>query len=95
VKPYVADVIPENTFKIPKMMLSSRQRFIEETKRHFFKTNSKIANVRYRDGAFVDGDRIRIYVNYKVVAYEALLDGDFKSLEINLEKGLIELILKR
>jgi hypothetical protein len=29
------------------------------------------------------------------VAYEALLDGDFKSLEINLEKGLIELILKR
>jgi hypothetical protein len=41
--------------------------------------------VRYRDGAFVDGDRIRIYVNYKVVAYEALLD--FKSLEINLEKG--------
>jgi hypothetical protein len=62
--------------------------------RHF-KTNSKIANVRYRDGAFVDGDRIRIYVNYKVVAYEALLDGDFKSLEINLEKGLIELILKR
>jgi hypothetical protein len=23
VKPYVADVIPENTFKIPKMMLSS------------------------------------------------------------------------
>jgi hypothetical protein len=42
--------------------------------------------VRYRDGAFVDGDRIRIYVNYKVVAYEALLDGDFKSLEINLEK---------
>jgi hypothetical protein len=28
------------------------------------------------------------------VAYEALLDGDFKSLEINLEKGLIELILK-
>jgi hypothetical protein len=34
-------------------------------------------------------------VNYKVVAYEALLDGDFKSLEINLEKRLIELILKR
>jgi hypothetical protein len=32
VKPYVADVIPENTFKYPKMMLSSRQRFIEETK---------------------------------------------------------------
>jgi hypothetical protein len=54
-----------------------------------------LTNVRYRDGAFVDGDRIRIYVNYKVVAYEALLDGDFKSLEINLEKGLIELILKR
>jgi hypothetical protein len=31
VKPYVADVIPENTLKYPKMMLSL-QRFIEETK---------------------------------------------------------------
>jgi hypothetical protein len=53
-----------------------------------FKTSSKIANVRYRDGAYVDGDKIRIYVNYKVVEYEVVLDGDFKGFEINLEKGV-------
>jgi hypothetical protein len=89
VKPYVADVIPENTFKIPKNdVILAPEVYRRDQDLGIFKTNSKIANVRYRDGAFVDGDRIRIYVNYKVVAYEALLDGDFKSLEINLEKGV-------
>jgi hypothetical protein len=79
VKPYVADVIPENTFKIPKNdVILAPEFYRRDQDLGIFKTNSKI--VRYRDGAFVDGDRIRIYVNYKVVAYEALLDGDFKSL---------------
>ncbi|MFT4983564.1 MAG: hypothetical protein ACI9Q9_000601 [Flavobacterium sp.] len=89
VKPYVADVIPENTFKIPKNdVILAPEVYRRNQDLGAFKTNSKIANVRYRDGAYVDGDRIRIYVNYKVVDYEALLEGDFKSLEIKLEKGI-------
>jgi hypothetical protein len=61
-KPYVADVIPENTFKVPKndVILASEVYRKKPRFRCFFKTNSKIANVRYRDGAYVDGDRIRI-----------------------------------
>jgi hypothetical protein len=53
-----------------------------------FKTGSLTAKVRYRDAAYVDGDRIRVYLNDKVIAYEVVLDGDFKGFEIKLEKGI-------
>nr|WP_314895459.1 hypothetical protein [uncultured Flavobacterium sp.] len=53
-----------------------------------FKTGSLTAKVRYRDAAYVDGDKIRVYLNDKVIAYEVVLDGDFKGFEIKLEKGV-------
>ena len=53
-----------------------------------FKTGSLTAKVRYRDAAYVDGDKIRVYLNDKVVYYEVVLDGDFKGFEIKLEKGI-------
>ncbi|MFV5695728.1 hypothetical protein ACM55G_09865 [Flavobacterium sp. LB3P122] len=53
-----------------------------------FKTGSLTAKVRYRDAAYVDGDKIRVYLNDKVVEYEVVLDGDFKGFEIKLEKGI-------
>lgn len=53
-----------------------------------FKTGSFTAKVRYRDAAYVDGDKIRVYLNDKVVDYEVVLDGDFKGFEIKLEKGI-------
>jgi hypothetical protein len=53
-----------------------------------FKTGSLTAKVRYRDAAYVDGDKIRVYLNNKVVDYEVVLDGDFKGFEIKLEKGI-------
>ena len=53
-----------------------------------FKTGSLTAKVRYRDAAYVDGDKIRVYLNDKVVDYEVVLDGDFKGFEIKLEKGI-------
>ncbi|MFV5685534.1 hypothetical protein ACM55I_08800 [Flavobacterium sp. GB2R13] len=53
-----------------------------------FKTGSLTAKVRYRDAAYVDGDKIRVYLNDKVIAYEVVLDGDFKGFEIKLEKGI-------
>jgi hypothetical protein len=89
VKPYVADPIPENNFKVPKNDdIIASEVYKKNQDLGVFKTSSKIANVRYRDGAYVDGDKIRIYVNYKVVEYEVVLDGDFKGFEINLEKGV-------
>lgn len=53
-----------------------------------YKTGSLTAKVRYRDAAYVDGDKIRIYLNDKVVDYEVVLDSEFKGFEIKLEKGL-------
>lgn len=53
-----------------------------------FKTGSLTAKVRYRDAAYVDGDKIRVYLNDKVIEYEVVLDGDFKGFDIKLEKGI-------
>ena len=52
-----------------------------------FKTKSIISKVRYRDAAYVDGDKIRVYLNDKVIEYEVILDGEFKGFDIKLEKG--------
>lgn len=53
-----------------------------------FKTTSATSKIRYRDAAFVDGDKIRVYLNDKVADYEVVMDGEFKVLEIKLEKGV-------
>lgn len=87
--PYIAAVLPENKFKVPKndkvvaAVLYQRNQDLG-----VYKTSSKTARVQYRDGAYVDGDRIRIYVNYKIVDHDVLLEEDFKGFEIQLEKGV-------
>jgi hypothetical protein len=43
--------------------------------------------VRYRDAAYVDGDKIRVYLNDKVIEYQVILDSNFQGFEIVLEKG--------
>jgi len=53
-----------------------------------FKTQSMTAKIRYRDAAYLDGDKVKVYVNDKVVVPEVVLDGDFKGFEIKLEKGI-------
>jgi hypothetical protein len=53
-----------------------------------FKTTSKTSKVRYRDAASVDGDKVRIYLNYKVIVPEVVLEGDFKEFVVTLEKGM-------
>ncbi|OIV41152.1 hypothetical protein [Flavobacterium johnsoniae] len=53
-----------------------------------FITKSAFSTVRYRDAAFVDGDKIRVYLNDKVIEPEVLLDGEFKGFKINLVKGI-------
>lgn len=53
-----------------------------------FVTKSAVSTVRYRDAAFVDGDKIRVLLNDKVIEPEVLLDGEFKGFKINLVKGI-------
>lgn len=53
-----------------------------------FVTKSTTSTIRYRDAAFVDGDKIKVYLNDKVVEAQVLLDGEFKGFKINLVKGI-------
>ncbi|MFQ3174362.1 MAG: hypothetical protein ACI8W0_001480 [Flavobacterium sp.] len=86
---YIPDPLPENNFKVPenKVVVAS-EAYRRNQDLGVYKTNSKTVKVEYRDGAYVDGDRIRIYLNYKVIDYDVLLEGDFKGFEVQLEKGV-------
>ena len=53
-----------------------------------FVTNTSTSTIRYRDAAFVDGDKIRVYLNDKVIETEVSLNGDFQGFKINLVKGI-------
>ena len=51
------------------------------------KTASKFVGIVCRDHEFVDGDRVRIYLNGVVVEPNILLTGSFKGLNLDLDKG--------
>lgn len=53
-----------------------------------FNTTAVTSTIMYRDAAFVDGDKVKVYLNDKVIEPEVFLTGDFKSVKINLEKGI-------
>ena len=53
-----------------------------------FKTQSFTATVRYRDAAFVDGDKIRVLLNDKVIQPEVIMDGEFNGFKIDLTDGI-------
>ena len=52
-----------------------------------FTTKAKFVGIVARDHEYVDGDRIKIYVNGEVVEYNLLLDGSFKGLNLDLVEG--------
>ena len=51
------------------------------------KTTSKFVGIVCRDHEYVDGDRIKIYLNGEVVEYNVLLSGSFKGVNIDLIQG--------
>jgi hypothetical protein len=53
-----------------------------------FKTQSFTSTIRYRDAAFVDGDKIRVYLNDKIIEPEVVLDSAFKGFKITLVDGV-------
>ncbi|WP_432220886.1 hypothetical protein ACRASX_08535 [Flavobacterium sp. TMP13] len=52
-----------------------------------FATKSFTSTIRYRDAAFVDGDKIKVYLNDKVIEPEVDLDSEFGGFKINLVPG--------
>jgi hypothetical protein len=53
-----------------------------------FKIKTFTSTIRYRDAAFVDGDKIKVYLNGKIIEPEVVMDGTFKDFKIKLEKGI-------
>lgn len=53
-----------------------------------FRTKTFVSTIRYRDAASIDGDKIKIHLNDKVVKPEVTLDGEFQEFKINLIKGI-------
>ena len=82
--------VPKNVFKVPKndFILPGQVVYNRNQDLGTFKTSAKIANVKYRDAAFVDGDKVRVSLNDKVVKYEVDLDGKFQGFQITLVKGI-------
>lgn len=52
-----------------------------------FRTGTNVVGIIYRDFGLVDGDKIRVLVNDKVVVYEVYLAGNFQELNLPLQKG--------
>ena len=52
-----------------------------------FKTNAKFIGIVARDHEYVDGDRVKIYVNGVPVEHNMLLSGSFKGINIDLLEG--------
>ncbi len=64
------------------------------SKKHFgdmylgdVRTGGTFVGVVCRDHEYVDGDRIRIYVNGEVAEANVLLTGSYKGINIDLQKG--------
>ncbi|WP_136465995.1 hypothetical protein [Flagellimonas onchidii] len=51
------------------------------------KTNAKFIGIVCRDHEYVDGDRVKIYLNGVVVEANILLSGSFRGINIDLTEG--------
>lgn len=52
-----------------------------------FKTTASYVNVVYRDHEYVDGDRIRVFVNDDIVQSSITLDSKFRGFDLTLISG--------
>ncbi|WP_420603916.1 hypothetical protein [Flagellimonas sp.] len=51
------------------------------------KTSAKFVGIVCRDHEYVDGDRVKIYLNGEVIEHNMLLSGTFKGVNIDLIQG--------
>ncbi|WP_342156298.1 hypothetical protein [Joostella sp. CR20] len=59
-----------------------------------FKSNAKSIKILCRDHQYVDGDRVSVMVNGKVVSPNVYLESTFKGFYIDLEKGFNKIEFK-
>ena len=89
IKPYKAKVIEKNNFVIPKKEDYNAEKMAKRNQDlGVVKVSSGTAKVRYRDAAYVDGDKVRVYLNYVIIKQEVLLNGEAQGFDITLQKGV-------
>ena len=81
---------PLKEFKVPKMdfVMPGEVVFRRNQDLGTSSTTAVKANVKYRDAAFVDGDKVRVSLNDKVVKYEVNLIGEYQGFQMDLVKGI-------
>lgn len=58
------------------------------------KSNGKFVGIVCRDHEYVDGDRVKIYVNGAVADPNILLTGSFKGINVDLQKGFNQIVFE-
>ncbi len=93
------NTVPKNKDSNPDILFKNRELYKKEANSEgifyrrnqnlgVFNTQSIISKIRYRDAAYVDGDKIKVYLNDKIIQPEVALDGEFKGFDIRLESGI-------
>jgi len=76
--------------KAPKAFTKDKEPLPEFGKDQFLgeiKTGSQFLSIKYRDHEYVDGDRIRVFVNDDIVQASVFLSASFAGFTLTLEKG--------
>jgi len=78
------------TNKTPKYFTKDKEAKAEYGKDMYLgdiKTDSKYVTIQYRDHEYVDGDRVRIFVNGDMVMSNVMLEGSFRGFNLPLQDG--------
>lgn len=78
------------TNKAPKYFTKDKEEKPEYGKDMYLgdiKTNSKYVTIQYRDHEYVDGDRVRVFVNGEMEISNVMLDGTFRGFNLTLKDG--------
>ena len=76
--------------KAPKAFTKDKEPLPEFGKDQFLgeiTTGSEFLSIKYRDHEYVDGDRIRVFVNDDIVQASVFLSASFAGFTLTLEKG--------
>lgn len=89
IKSYEVQGLDKNEYQVPEKENYDAEKLAKRNQDlGVVKTTSGTAKVRYRDAAYVDGDIVRVYLNYVIIEPEVLLNGEAQGFDITLQKGV-------
>lgn len=83
--------------RIPKAFTKDKEATEEFGKDQFLgdvRTDGGFVQIKYRDHEFVDGDRIRVFVNEDVVRSDISLGGSFGGFTLSLQEGFNRIVFQ-